>query len=95
MTVHMVWGLIGFSIALIFMWVYYILKTRGVRFFWYHPFLAVGVLLLILYVLESIFADASESVIQMNWSLMLYLGVPLAILAIIFFYRALGMRKKP
>ena len=93
MTVHMIWGLIGFCIAMMFVWAYYMLKTRGVKFFWIHPLLAAGLLLLLLYILESLLADMSTSLIATNWSLMLYLGVPLAFLAVFFFSRALMRRK--
>ena len=94
MSVHMVWGIVGFLVAMIFVWAYYILKTRGVRFFWYHPLAGAGLLLLILYILESFFADASEAAVQWDWNLMMLLGVPLGIFVVLFLVRAALTRGK-
>ena len=94
MTSHMIWALMGFGSAMVFVWVYYILKTRGVKFFWYHPLLAGMFLLFVLYLLESVFSDLSEAEIQTNWNMMMILGVPLAAVAAFFLYRGFSKLKK-
>ena len=94
MTLHMIWGLVGFNLALLFVWIYYMLRTRGFRFFWLHPVLATGLLVIILYALESFFADLSQAEISLDWTLMLWVGVPLCVLAMAFFYRAIQLHNK-
>ncbi len=94
MSVHMIWGLVGFNLALLFMWVYFMLRTRGFRFFWAHPLLAGGILLITLYALESFFSDLSEAEVSLDWGLTVWVGIPLCILGLVFFYRAIQMHKK-
>lgn len=93
MSVHMVWGVVGFIVAMIFVWTYYILKSRGIKFFWYHPVAGAGVLLLILYILESFFSNVSEAAVQWDWNLMMLLGVPVGIFVVVFLIRAAQLRR--
>ncbi len=93
MTVHMIWGLIGFNLALVFVWVYHMLRTRGFQFFWAHPIIAAGIVLITLAVLESFFSDMAAAEVRLDWNLTLWVGLPLALLGMAFFYRAITMRK--
>lgn len=94
MSSQMAWTLVGFGIAMLFVFVYYILKTRGFKFFWYHPIFAGIVLLLILYLLESFFADVSTAEVQDSWSMMTVLTVLFGGAAAVFFLRSFLLRRK-
>ncbi len=88
MTTHMIWGLIGFNLALLFVWIFHILRTKGVGYFWTHPVLACIILVISLYVLESVFSDLSELQVTLDWTLALWAGIPLCLLAMLFFAKA-------
>ncbi len=94
MTIHMIWALVGFNLALLFVWVFHMLRTKGVKYFWAHPILACIILVITLYALESFFSDLSEVQLMIDWNLTLWVGIPLSILAILFFYRAIRLFKK-
>lgn len=95
MSTHVTWALVGFGIALLFTWVYFMLKKRGFKFFWYHPLFTGLFLLFILYLLERIFADLSELELEESWNMLIYLGIPLAAGAIFFLYRSIKGKKTP
>ncbi len=94
MTLHMIWGLIGFNLALLFVWVYHVLRTKGFSYFWGHPILAGIIVIITLYALESFFADISAAQVSLDWKLTLWLGVPLTLLGMLLFYRAIALRHK-
>ncbi|MDD4700657.1 MAG: hypothetical protein PHI96_00385 [Desulfovibrio sp.] len=94
MSTHVTWALVGFGIALLFIWVYHMLKKRGFRFFWYHPLFTGLFLLFVLYLLERMFADLSDFEVQESWNMLTYLGIPLAAGAIFFIYRSFKSKKK-
>ncbi len=94
MTIHMIWGLIGFNLALLFVWVFHMLRTRGFQFFWTHPIIAAAIVILTLYILEGFFSSMAAIEVQLDWNLTLWIGVPLAILVMVFFYRAITMKKQ-
>ncbi len=94
MTLHMIWALVGFNLALLFVWVFHMLRTRGIRYFWAHPIIACIVLIISLYALESFFSDLSEVQVSLDWDLTLWAGVPLCLLAMLFFYRAMHLVKE-
>ena len=70
MSTHVTWALVGFGIALLFIWVYHMLKKRGFKFFWYHPLFTGLFLLFVLYLLERIFADLSDFEVQESWNML-------------------------
>ncbi|SCM72155.1 hypothetical protein [Desulfovibrio sp. 86] len=94
MSTHVTWALVGFGIALLFVWVYQMLKRRNFKFFWYHPLFTGLFLLFLLYLLERMFADLSDFEVQESWNMLTYLGVPLAAAAIFFLFWGFKSRKK-
>lgn len=94
MNTHVTWGLVGFGIALLFVWVYQMLKRRNFKFFWYHPLFTGLFLLFLLYLLERMFADLSDFEVQESWNMLTYLGIPLAAAAIFFLFWGFRSRKK-
>ncbi len=94
MSTHVIWALVGFGIALLFVWVYQMLKRRNFKFFWYHPLFTGLFLLFLLYLLERMFADLSDFEVQESWNMLTYLGIPLAAAAIFFLFKGFRSRKK-
>ncbi|MDE7065859.1 MAG: hypothetical protein K2O70_10435 [Desulfovibrionaceae bacterium] len=93
-TSHMVWALIGFFIGIGCLWAYHMLRTRGFRYFWYHPLLAGVIVVVVLYVLDRLLTWLSELEVSFSWTLMFVIILPLAILAGLFFYRAVMLHRK-
>lgn len=86
---HFLWAFSGFFIGATFLWVYHMLKTRGVTFFWYHPLIAGSLLVVVLFIFETVFTSIEEWQMQANWWLTILVGVPLALLAGLLLYRGL------
>lgn len=93
-TSHMVWALIGFFLGMGCLWIYHILRTRGFRFFWYHPLLAGIIVIVILYILDRWLSWMNELEVRFSWTLIFLIMLPLAILAGLFFYRAVIVHRK-
>lgn len=94
MSTHVTWALVGFGIALLFIWVYHMLKKRGIKFLWYHPLFTGVFLLFILYLLERMFADLTDFEVQESWNMLTYLGILLGSISIFFLFRAFRAHKK-
>lgn len=86
---HFLWAFSGFLIGGSFLWVYHILKTRGFKFFWYHPIVAGILLIVTLFIMETVFTSIEEWQMQANWWITTFVGVPLALLAGLLLYRGL------
>ncbi|MEG2171933.1 MAG: hypothetical protein RRY29_01590 [Desulfovibrionaceae bacterium] len=86
---HFLWAFSGFMIGGIFLWVFHILKTRGFTFFWYHPIVAGVVLIIVLFIMETLFTSLEEWQMQADWWVTVFIGVPLALLAGLLLYRGI------
>lgn len=86
---HFLWAFSGFLVGGVFLWVYHMLKTRGFTFFWYHPIIAGLLLVVALFILETVFTSLEEWQMQANWWFMIFVGVPVALLAGLLLYRGL------
>lgn len=92
-TSHMVWALIGFFLGMGCLWICHMLRTRGFRFFWYHPLTAGVIIVIALYVLDRLLTWLSEMEVALSWTFMFLIMLPLAILAGLFFYRTVILHK--
>lgn len=90
---HFFWALIGFLVGAVFLWAYHILKTRGFKFFWYHPIVAGLLLIALLFILESLFTAIEEWQMQADWWIMSFIGVPVALVAGLLLYRGITEKK--